>query len=263
MLVGVDGVERRGVEHRRGFFTRFWEARYGGVLLREFLLLAFMLWLYKYVRYLAKHDTADAFQNAGRVLHFERALGLGFEAPLQQLLLPYRGVIGFFNRYYVTVHFLGTVAFLVWAFVRSLNQYRRIRSVLVAVTLGALAIHVVFPLAPPRMMPGFVDTMVLYGPNPYNSHAVQSFANQFAAMPSLHVGWSLIVAWGVIMISSSRFRWLIIAHPVLTILTITITANHYWLDGAVAAVLVVWAVVVVGQPAEERVPRPAFAAASG
>ncbi len=263
MLSRVAGVERRRVEHRRGIFTRFWEARYGGVLLREFLLLAFMLWLYKYVRYLAKHDTADAFQNAGRVVHFERALGLGFEAPLQQLLLPYRGVIGFFNRYYVTVHFVGTVAFLVWAFVRSLSQYRRIRSVLVAVTLGALAIHVVFPLAPPRMMPGFVDTMVLYGPNPYNSHAVQSFANQFAAMPSLHVGWALIVAWGVITISSSRFRWLIIAHPVLTVLTITITANHYWLDGAVAAVLVAWAVVVVGQPAEERVPRSTFAPASG
>jgi hypothetical protein len=113
------------------------------------------------------------------------------------------------------------------------------------------------------MMPGFVDTMVLYGPNPYNSHAVQSFANQFAAMPSLHVGWSLIVAWGVITISSSRFRWFIIAHPVLTILTITITANHYWLDGAVAAVLVAWAVVVVGQPAEERVPKSTFAPASG
>jgi hypothetical protein len=87
-----------------------------------------MLWLYKYVRYLAS-TTPTAFQNAGRVLHFERALGLGFEAPLQQLLLPYRGVIGFFNRYYVTVHFLGTVAFLVWAFVRSWGQYRRIRSV--------------------------------------------------------------------------------------------------------------------------------------
>ena len=233
------------------------------MLLREFLLLAFMLWLYKYVRYLAKHDTADAFQNAGGCCTSSGRSGSGSKRRCSSSCCPYRGVIGFFNRYYVTVHFLGTVAFLVWAFVRSLDQYRRIRSVLVAVTLGALAIHVLFPLAPPRMMPGFVDTMVLYGPNPYNSHAVQSFANQFAAMPSLHVGWSLIVAWGVITISSSRFRWLIIAHPVLTILTITITANHYWLDGAVAAVLVAWAVVVVGQPAEERVPRPTFAPASG
>jgi hypothetical protein len=250
MLGVLDRVNRRGVERKRGLVTRFWEARYGGVLLREFVLLAVMLWLYKYVRYLAKHQTADALQNADRVLHFERLLGLEFEAPLQQLLLPYKSIITAFNRYYVTVHFIGTVAFLVWAFVRSQTAYKKVRSVLVAVTLGALAIHVVFPLAPPRMMPGFVDTMVLYGPNPYNSHAVQSFANQYAAMPSLHVGWALIVAYGVITISRSRYRWLITAHPVLTILAVTVTANHYWLDGAVAAVLVVWAVFAIARPQE-------------
>ena len=234
----------------RIWLTRFWEARYGGVLLREFLLLAAMLWLYRYVRFLAKSDTVDAFQNASRVMHFERALGLEFEAPLQQLLLPFKNVIVASNRYYISVHFLGSVAFIIWAFVRSLEQYRKVRSVAVAVTLGALAIHVLFPLAPPRMMPGFVDTMALYGPNPVQLRSRASFANQFAAMPSLHVGWALIVAWGVISISRSQYRWAIIAHPVLTILAVTITANHYWLDGAVAAVLVVWAVVVIGRPAE-------------
>jgi hypothetical protein len=243
------------VERTRGLVTRFWEARYGGVLLRELVLLAVMLNLYRYVRYLAKHQTADAFQNAERVMHFERLLGLDFEQPLQQLLLPHHALIAGFNRYYVTVHFVGTVVFLVWAFVRSLPDYRQIRLVLVAVTLGALAIHVVYPLAPPRMMPGFVDTMVLYGPNPYNSEAVQSFANQYAAMPSLHIGWALIVAYGVIRISRSRYRWAIVAHPVLTMLAVTVTANHYWLDGAVAAVLVVWAVAVICRPA--RAPEPA------
>ena len=254
MLGDLTGVARTCVERPRGLVTRFWEARYGGVLLREFVLLALMLNLYRYVRFLAKHQTADAFQNAERVMNFERLLGLNFEAPLQQLLLPHKALILGFNRYYVTAHFIGTVAFLIWAFVRSLRDYRQLRLVLVAVTLGALAIHVVFPLAPPRMMPGFVDTMVLYGPNPYNSEAVQSFANQYAAMPSLHVGWALIVAYGVIRISKSRYRWAIIAHPVLTMLAVTVTANHYWLDGAVSAVLVVWAVVVICRPVEAREP---------
>ena len=263
MLGDLDGVTRRCVERLRGLITRFWDARYGGVLLREFVLLAVMLWLYKYVRFLAKHQTADAFQNADRVLHLERAVGLEFETPLQQLLLPYKSVIQGFNRYYVTVHFIGSVAFLVWAFQRSLGEYRKIRSVLVLVTLGALAIHVLYPLAPPRMMPGFVDTMVLYGPNPYNSQAVQSFANQYAAMPSLHVGWSLIVAYGVIRISRSRFRYGIIAHPVLTILAVTVTANHYWLDGAVAAVLVVWAALLVYRPREAHRPANRLAGVPG
>src|SRR5262245_21877164 len=247
MLGFLAGVTRRGVGRWRGLVTRFWEERSGGVLLREIALLAFMLWLYKYVRFLAKHQSADAFQNADRVLHVERLVGLDFEAGLQQLVLPYKPIIVGFNRYYVTVHFIGTVAFLVWAFIRSIGDYRKIRTVLVAVTLAALAIHVAFPLAPPRMMPGFVDTMVLYGPNPYNSAAVQGFANQYAAMPSLHVGWALIVAFGVITISRSKYRYAILAHPVLTVLAVTLTANHYWLDGAVAAVLVFWAMFVVYQ----------------
>jgi hypothetical protein len=263
MLEAVDGVARWGVERPRGMVTRFWEGRYGGVLLRELVLLAVMLYLYRYVRFLAKHQTADAFQNADRVMGLERTFGLGFEAALQQVVLPYKPLIVAFNRYYVSVHFVGTVAFLIWAFVRSLGDYRKLRSVLVMVTLGALAIHVVFPLAPPRMMPGFVDTMVLYGPNPYNSEAVQSFANQYAAMPSLHVGWALIVAYGVIRIGRSRWRYAIIAHPVLTMLAITVTANHYWLDGAVAAVLVVWAVLVICRPSEARGPGRALAGVSG
>jgi PAP2 superfamily len=263
MLDPLDRVSRRGVNQDRGLLTRFWEARYGGVLLREFVLLAVMLYLYKYVRFLARHQTADAFQNADRVLDLERVMGLGFEAPLQQLVLPYRDVITVFNRYYVSVHFLGTVAFVVWAFVRSLPGYRKVRSVLVAVTLGSLVLHVLFPLAPPRMMPGFVDTMVLYGPNPYNSEAVRSFANQYAAMPSLHVGWALVVAYGVIALSRSRFRWAILAHPIMTMFAVTVTANHYWLDGAVSAVLVAWAVFAIARPQEQREPRGTLVGATG
>jgi hypothetical protein len=99
MLGDLDGVTRRCVERLRGLITRFWDARYGGVLLREFVLLAVMLWLYKYVRYLAKHQTADAFQNADRVLHLERAVGLEFETPLAAPA-PHKSVIQGFNRYY-------------------------------------------------------------------------------------------------------------------------------------------------------------------
>jgi hypothetical protein len=233
---------------RRGPLRRFWDARYGGVLGREFVLLAVMLWLYKYVRFLMKDRTTAAFENARRILDWERWLGLAFEAPMQRLVLPYREVVVGLNRYYVSFHFIGTVVFLVWAFVRSIDDYRKLRRVLVVVTLLALAIHVAFPLAPPRMMPGFVDTMARFGPNPYNSAGVESFANQYAAMPSLHVGWSLIVAYGVIRIARAPYRWLILVHPIMTMAAVTLTANHYWLDGAVAAVLVGWAVMWLCKP---------------
>ena len=242
MLGALVGVARSSVERRRSLLIRFWEAQYGGVLLREFALLFVMLWLYRYVRFIARDQTEAAFANAESVMQFERFLGLDFEAAFQRLLLPYEDFMVGMNRYYITFHFAGTVAFLVWAFVRSHPDYTKLRRVLVAVSAGALVIHVLYPLAPPRMMPGFVDTMALWGPNPYRSEAVSNFANQYAAMPSLHVGWSLIVAYGVVRVARSRWRWIAVAHPVLTFLAVTLTANHYWVDGAVAALLVVGAV---------------------
>lgn len=233
-----------------GWVGRFWSAKYGGRLLRELLLLAVMLQLYKYVRFLVNDRTDVAFENARLVLRWEHALLLDSEATLQQMVLPHHALVVALNRYYVSFHFMGTVVFLVWAFIRSLPDYVKLRSVLLVVTLVGLAIHVLFPLAPPRMMPGFVDTMARFGPNPYHSAGVREFANQFAAMPSLHVGWSLIVAYGVIRISRSRLRWAVLLHPVMTSVAVVLTGNHYWLDGIVAAGLVAWAIWLLYRPAE-------------
>ena len=84
----------------------------------------------------------------------------------------------------------------------------------------------------------FIDTGQLFGPNPYDLGIAEA-ANQLAAMPSLHVGWSLLVALGVLGLSDHRWRWLVLLHPIITTTVVVITANHYWLDGLAAAVLVV------------------------
>jgi hypothetical protein len=80
---------------------------------------------------------------------------------------------------------------------------------------------------------GFIDTGRLFGPSPYGDTS-KGLANQFAAMPSLHFGWALLVAWGAAKFSTSPWRRLLILHPLLTLAAIIITANHYWLDAAVA-----------------------------
>jgi hypothetical protein len=67
---------------------------------------------------------------------------------------------------------------------------------------------------------------------------VGSMANQFAAMPSLHFGWAVLVAYGVVRALHTRWRWLIVAHPIITLAAIVITANHYWLDALVALALI-------------------------
>jgi hypothetical protein len=103
-----------------------------------------------------------------------------------------------------------------------------------------MSVHVLFPLAPPRMLPrlGFIDTARVFGPASYGAGSpYKGFANQFAAMPSLHFGWAVVIAWAALIASSSRWRYVWIAHPVLTLAAIVLTANHYWLDAFVATIL--------------------------
>jgi hypothetical protein len=162
------------------------------------------------------------------------------------------GVIGVLNRYYVWVHFPASIAFLVWVFARRRSDFPMIRTWFATVTLAALAIHVAFPLAPPRMTAGFVDTLDVFGPDIYSNDPGGSVANQFAAMPSLHFGWALMVAIGIGRLTKRSMRmWAL--HPAITLLAIVATGNHYWSDAAVAGLLVLIAVWWVDRrPADER-----------
>jgi hypothetical protein len=111
--------------------------------------------------------------------------------------------------------------------------------------------HLLYPLAPPRMLPqhGFVDTGVRFGQSVYGPVAgSDGLANQFAAMPSLHFGWALGVALALAAVTAGRLRLLWFVHPAATFIVIVVTANHFWLDGLVAAVLVGVAIAVQPWP---------------
>jgi len=111
-------------------------------------------------------------------------------------------------------------------------------------TAAALLVQFI-PVAPPRMLPGdgMIDTAVRYGQSVYGSVAGFN-ADQLSAMPSVHVGWALLAALVIIEVSRSRWRWLALAYPLLTMLAVVVTANHYWLDGIAAALLLALALVV-------------------
>ena len=202
-------------------------------------MLGLLFLAYKAVRLAVAGRVEVAFENAHRVLGFERELHLAIEHGLQKLVLHSTGLVVGLNRYYVSMHFTTMALFLLWLFFVHRDKYPQVRRLLVVSTAIALAIHALFPLAPPRMLPGFVDTMARYGPDAYASEQVRALANQHAAMPSVHFMWALIVAYGVMIASTSRFRWVAVAHPVLTLFAIIATANHYWLDAAVGGGLVV------------------------
>jgi hypothetical protein len=222
----------------------------------ELAVVATVFQLYRAGRGITRDADVVALHNAGRVISWERALGIFTERDLQRWVLSSRTAVELLNRYYVSVHFPVTIAFLTWAYVRHVDAYRRIRTWFVAVTLTALVIHVLFPLAPPRMTHGFVDTLRVFGPRIYTTDTSRSVANQFAAMPSLHFGWALMVAVGTVTIVRRPAALLAFAHPLVTLTAIVATGNHYWFDSLVAGLLVAVAgavlSVVMQRPASLR-----------
>ncbi|MFJ4918890.1 phosphatase PAP2 family protein [Streptomyces sp. NPDC088725] len=220
-------------------------------LVRELLLVAGLFLVYKLGRQAANGDPDEAFHNAHRVWDLERALRLNGEGAIQGTLLHSETLVHTANTYYAVVHFPATVLFLGWLYLRRPAHYVWSRRVLTAVTGAALALHLLLPLAPPRMLSatGLVDTGQVYGPTVYGATpGAGSIENQFAAMPSLHFGWALMLAVGFVAATRSRWRWLWLLHPLITLLVVIATANHYWLDTIVAGALLAGALAVFRLP---------------
>ncbi|WP_183064631.1 phosphatase PAP2 family protein [Streptomyces sp. gCLA4] len=233
-------------------------------LIRELLLVVGFFAVYKAGRLLSTDRTAEAFRNADRIWDAERALHLPGEGAVQRLLLHGDVLVTTANTYYTGVHFPATALFLIWLYIRRPAHYLWTRRVLAVLTGAALVLHLAHPLAPPRMLPvaRLVDTGQVYGPTVYRAAPdTDTLANQFAAMPSLHFGWALMLAVGMIVATrgskggkggkggkGSPWRLLWLLHPVVTLLVIVGTANHYWLDAIVAAALLGIALLLVPRP---------------
>ena len=149
-----------------------------------------------------------AIDRAQWIWHAERAVHLPSEAGLQQAFLSHPLIVQALNLYYAGLHFVVVIGCLLWVYIWHRRQYPQVRTTLVLFTAGALLIQLV-PVAPPRMLPGdnMIDTAVQYGQSVYGSVAGFN-ADQLSAMPSVHVGWALLVALVVVQLSGSRWRWL-------------------------------------------------------
>jgi len=208
----------------------------------ELVLIGALFGVYKLGRAVVADEVGSAVEHADLVHRAEAALGLPSEAALQaavhsELLLRIA------NVYYTGVHFPLMIVFLLWGYLRRPQRdYEWARNLLILQTGAALVIHLVFPLAPPRMFPtwGFVDTMTIYGPSPYDG-ASGAMANQFAAMPSLHVGWAVLIAYVVVRTGPRWLAGIAAVHAVVTTLVVVVTANHWWLDALVGVALLVFA----------------------
>ena len=249
IIAGCLGIV--AVASRVARVARTWTgwSRWGGVAWEAALLFGlYGLWM------LAGSFTvmspAGALPRARWLWHAERLMFLPSETSVQRLFLPHPLLVQAFNLYYDILHFPVLGVCLVWLYVRHRDRYPSIRTTVVLFTMISLLIQFI-PVAPPRMLPatGMVDTAVRYGQSVYSWKGGFD-ADQLSAMPSVHVGWALIVAIAVITVSRSRWRWLAAGYPVLTTLAVVVTANHFWLDGVVAAVLVI--AVLAGQSLVRR-----------
>ena len=194
---------------------------------------------------LALTRVAGAFDRARDLVAIEKWLPLPTELWVQHVILRHPDLVRAMNVFYLYVHINSIVFFLVWLFFRHRDQFRWTRNVLVLLTGSCLLIQMI-PVAPPRMLTdhGFVDTALLYGQSIYGPFG-SGIADQLSAMPSVHVGWALLIAYVVVKVSTSRWRWLILLHPIVTFIVVVGTGNHFWLDGIVAGLLLVLAVLVV------------------
>ncbi|HTJ67401.1 MAG TPA: phosphatase PAP2 family protein [Actinospica sp.] len=167
----------------------------------------------------------------------ERTLRLPSERTMQGWVLPHPDLVQAANLYYATMHFTVLIVFLLWLFTRHRALYGRWRTVLAVLTAACLLIQFL-PVAPPRMVPGtgMVDTAMVYHQSVYGTMGGFE-ADQLSAMPSVHVGWAVLVAIAVCSVTKSRWRYLAVAHAALTVFVVVVTGNHFWADGIVAVAL--------------------------
>ena len=186
---------------------------------------------------IALNHVEGAVGNARWVWHAQRFLHLPSEVDVQGLVLSHPLWVEAVNGFYDIVHVPALIGFLLWLYFRHRGDYNKWRTI-GAVLTGACLLIQTIPVAPPRLLPGlgFVDTAMRYKESVYAPGGIGD-ATQLAAMPSVHVAWAVFIAVAVISVSRSRWRWAVLAHPAATVFAVVATANHWWLDGIVAAAL--------------------------
>jgi hypothetical protein len=222
------------------------------VLMREtaLILALYAVWQYVAMWSHTGHDGADA---AGLWLaELEGTLRWPSEAALQQQVLGNDTVVRAADLYYSSLHIPVFVLTLVWVllFRRGVWPFAR---TMVSLLTGLCLLIQFKPVAPPRLLPqlGIVDTAAANGLSVYG---LVPGANEYSAMPSVHIAWAAAVALIVIVAIRSRWRWLVLLYPVLTLWVVVVTGNHFIIDGVAALALLGVAVGITWLFPSQRPP---------
>jgi membrane-associated phospholipid phosphatase len=207
--------------------------------LRQLALFAGAYYLYRLVRGFVDGQAGLAFENARTLVDIERSLGLFFEPGLQAWARGEEWLLMFANWMYVNSHFVVTTTFLIWLYLARNHAFYFVRNMFMVSMLFALLGYLAYPTAPPRFLPewGFTDTVANFvGQSAENTADV--LYNPFAAVPSMHVAFALMISIPAIRLVRRRaLKVFWAAYPAIVTFVVVVTANHYWLDAVLGAMV--------------------------
>ncbi len=207
--------------------------------LRQLVLFAGAYYAYRIVRGLVDGQASVAFDNARALVNAERSLGTFFEPGLQTWAQSEEWIVTGANWMYVNSHFIITTTFLVWLYIARNHAFYYVRNMFMIAMGIALVLYVAFPTAPPRYLPewGFTDTVAEFV-GAAAAQSVNVLYNPFAAVPSMHVAFALMIAIPAIKLVKPlglKLAWA--AYPAVVTFVVLVTANHFWLDAAFGAMV--------------------------
>jgi hypothetical protein len=235
-------------------------ARFVSAAALESALVCALFALWQLANAATHHAHAGGLAHGRALWRLERTLHLPSETWFQHLVIGHPWLVRASNYYYATAHLTGMVIFLVWLWLRHRDRYPRWRNVVALFTGMALLIEMI-PVAPPRLIgnTGLVDTAMVYGQSVYAFAG--DLADQYAALPSIHVGWALLIGVAMVRCGGRIAAAIGVTHAALTVAVVVLTANHYWLDGATAAAVL--AVALAAEQARVRVAQSLRSHVSG
>ncbi len=203
---------------------------------RELVVVLAAIAVYFLVRGLTEGSKDDALRNARWLLDFERATWMAWEDEGQDLIIGRQSMVTLFNWVYMYGHWPVIAVVGLWLYLRRPQMFFLVRNACLISGAFGILVFATFPVAPPRLLGSeFVDTVTLHS-KAYRVLQPPAFVNQYAALPSLHFGWNMLVGWALIRegryLPVRLFGWVL---PVLMALAIVLTANHFIVDGFAGA----------------------------
>jgi hypothetical protein len=206
------------------------------IILLELMVILSLVAYYELGNFTFRADKDVADQNARNLMDLEKSMGIFVEGWFQDAVGGIAAIQWFLVFIYVGPHFAVTLGFLAWAYWYRFDLYPQARDAFAAFTLFAFGFQWIVPLTPPRLLPesGLVDTLARDLPINGETPFIERFTNPYAALPSVHFGWALLVAILVIRFTTHRWRWAWLAYPGIVALATFTTGNHWILDPALS-----------------------------